>query len=134
MNKDELYTTLVAMVPVKADEEKDFRVVMKELLGTFRKHLDNLDAGEQPAEWNGTKVRAKQLCDAIERAIVNEYRGIRHSAYSAIKNQLDGYKTHNNEIVGLAYNENILSVAPGTVTYRMRKVELEEQRKLKVFI
>lgn len=131
MNKDELYTTLVAMVPVKADEEKDFRVVMKELLGTFRKHLDNLDAGEQPAEWNGTKVRAKQLCDAIERAIVNEYRGIRHSAYSAIKNQLDGYKTHNNEIVGLAYNENILSVAPGTVTYRMRKVELEEQRKLK---
>lgn len=131
MNKNELYATLVAMVPVKADEKKDFRAVMKEQLGTFRKHLDNLDAGERPEEWNGTKVRAKQLCDAIERAIDNEYKGIRHSAYSAIKNQLDGYKTQNVEIVGLAYNENILPVAQGTVTYRMRKVELEEQRKLK---
>lgn len=131
MNKDDLYSMLVSMVPVKADEKKDFRVVMKEHLGAFRKHLENLDAGEQPIGWNGTKVRAKQLCDAIERAIDNEYKGIRHSAYSAIKNQLDGYKTKNVEIVGLAYNENIVPVAQGTVTYRMRKVELEEQRKLK---
>ena len=131
MNRNEMYATLVEMVPVKADEEKDFRTLMKEQLGTFRKHLENLDAGERPAEWNGTKVRAKQLCDAIERAIDNEYKGIRHSAYSAIKNQLGGYKTQNVEIIGLAYNENILPVAQGTVTYRMRKVELEEQRKLK---
>ena len=52
MNKNELYSKLVAMVPVKADEEKDFRAVMREQLGMFRKHLGNLDAGEQPAEKN----------------------------------------------------------------------------------
>lgn len=30
MNRNELYATLVAMVPVKADEKKDFRAVMRE--------------------------------------------------------------------------------------------------------
>lgn len=50
-------------------------------------------------------IRSKQLCDAINRAIDNEYKGIRHSAYSAVKNQMDGCKTRKDEIVGLAYNK-----------------------------
>lgn len=131
MNKNELYEKLVTMVPVKSDGKKDFRIVMREQLKMFRMHLNNLDDKEQPIEWESIIIRTKQLCEAIIRAIDNEYKGIRHSAYSAIKNQLDGYKTRMVEIDGLAYRDNLLTISECTESYRMRKVQLEEQRKLK---
>ena len=130
MNRDGLYNELVKMVPVKSDEKKDFREVVRGQLKAYRKLLSRLTV-EVPAEWEGTKTRVNQLCEGIIRAIDSEAKGIRHSAYSSIKNQLDGYKSRATEIKKLAYDENILAVTQGTVTYRMRKVDLEEQRKLK---
>lgn len=52
MNKTELYGELVKMVPVKYDENKTFRVVIREQLGMFRKHLEKLDDKEQPNRWD----------------------------------------------------------------------------------
>lgn len=130
MNKEDLYNEIVKMVPVKSDEKKDFRDVVRGQLKAYRKLLNRLDE-DLPAEWDEIKERINQLCEGIIRAIESEAKGVRHSAYTAIKNQLDGYISRATEIKKLAYNENILEIAAGTVTYRMRKVDLEEQRKLK---
>lgn len=130
MNRDELYNDMMKMVPVRSDEKKDFREVVRVQLKAYRKLLDRLDEA-LPVDWNEKKERVNQLCEGINRAIESEAKGIRHSAYTTIKNQLDGYKSRATEIEKLAYDENILTVARDSVTYRMRKVDLEEQRKLK---
>lgn len=130
MNREELYNEMMKMVPVKSDEKKDFRVIIRGQLKAYRKLLNRLNE-DLPVAWNEKKERVNQLCEGINRAIESEAKGIRHSAYATIKNQLDGYKSRSTEIEKLAYDENILTIAQGTITYRMRKVDLEEQRKLK---
>lgn len=130
MNRENLYKEMLKMVPVSSDEKKDFREIVRGNLKIYRKLLGKLTE-EFPADWDETKKRVNQLCEGIIRAVDYEAKGIRHSAYSSIKNQLDGYKSRNTEIKQLAYDENILTVEHGCVTYRMRKVDLEEQRKLK---
>lgn len=131
MNKEKLYDKLVAMVPVKPEENKDFREVVSANLTQFVYWVKSLDVNERPNNWEEIKKRIKQLCDGINRAIESEYRGLRHSAFATIKNQLDGYKTSKTEIEGLALNKNIQTIRKGMVSYRMRKVELEEQRNIK---
>ena len=131
MNKQKLYDKITTMVPVKSDEKKDFREIVSATLNEYFLDVKHLNVEERPEQWDKIKARIKQLCDGINRSIESEYRGMRHSAYTSIKNQLDGYKTQKTEIAGLALNENIYTVKQGTVAYRMRKVELEEQHKLR---
>lgn len=130
MNREELYKEMVKMVPVKSDEKKDFREIVRGQLKAYRELINHLNE-ELPVDWNEKKDRVNQLCDGINRAIDSEAKGIRHSAYTTIKNQLDGYKSRATEIKKLAYDDNILTIESGTATYRMRKIDLEEQRKLK---
>jgi len=131
MNQNELYTQIVEMVPVKAGEKEDYREAVKRSLKFYKKLLGDLDDALQPVNWSDTIARVNQLCNGIIRAIEREYQGMRHSAYTSIKNQLDGYKTQRNTIQGLAYDKNVLNVSAGMVSYRMRKVDLEEQHNLK---
>ena len=131
MNKGELYEKIMAMVPVKNEEEKDFRENVSKKLRSYVSSVEQLDSNERPGDWDAIIRRIEQLCDGINRAIESEYKGMRHSAYTTIKNQLSGYKTKNIEIVGLALNENIYTARVGMVSYRMRKVSLEEQHNLK---
>lgn len=131
MEKIELYNKLLAMVPVKCKENEDFRKVVKAKLKSFMGSIGSLDLSERPEDWDMIMSRAMQLCNGINRAIEREYQGMRHSAYSAIKNQLDGYTTRGTEIKSLAYDFYILRVPKDTIMYRMRKVELEEQHNLK---
>lgn len=131
MNKDKLYEKIISMVPVKSDEKKDFRKVVSENLNQYLQFVKQLDVNERPDNWEEIKHRIKQLCEGINRAIMSEYRGMRHSAYTTIKNQLDGYKTLKTEIPGLALKENVFDVKRNTVAYRMRTIALEEQHKLK---
>ena len=131
MNKQKLYGKIKAMVPIKSDENKDYRDIVRSVLDEYFLDVKHLDVEERPEQWDKIKARLKQLCDGINRAIESEYRGMRHSAYTSIKNQLDGYKNQQTEIEGLALNENIYTVTKGTVAYRMRNVQLEEQHKLK---
>ena len=131
MNKDKLYEKIISMVPVKSDEKKDFREVVSENLNQYLQFVKQLDVNERPDKWEEIKHRIKQLCEGINRAIMSEYRGMRHSAYTTIKNQLDGYKTLKTEIPGLALKENVFDVKRNTVAYRMRTIALEEQHKLK---
>lgn len=91
--------------------------------------MDSLDRNFQPDNWSEVLKRVSQLCNGINRAIDAEHRGIRHSAYESIKNQLDGYKTHKSVVTALSCN--ILSVKAGMEAYRMRKVDIDERRKLK---
>lgn len=130
MNKNKLYEKIVAMVPVKSDEIKDFRELLSDNLDTYLRSVKQLDVSERPDNWDEIKHRIKQLCEGINRAVESEYRGIRHSAYTTIKNQLDGYKTQKTEISGLALSENIHTVVRETKAYRMRIVALDEQQKL----
>lgn len=131
MNKGELYEKIMAMVPVKNEEEKDFRGNVSEKLRSYVSSVEQLDSNERPEDWDAIITRIEQLCKGINRAIYSEYKGMRHSAYTTIKNQLNGYIAKNIEIVGLALNNNIHTVEIGTVSYRMRKVSLEEQHNLK---
>lgn len=131
MNKDKLYDKIVSMVPVKSDNKKDFREVVSENLNQYLQYVKQLDVNERPDNWDEIKHRIKQLCEGINRAVESEYRGMRHSAYTTIKNQLDGYKTLKTEIPGLDLKENVFDVKRNTVAYRMRTVALEEQHKLK---
>ena len=119
------------MVPVKPEEKSDFRDTVRKSLKGYQALIANIDAEDRPATWSDTLARVNQLCDAINRAVDREYQGTRHSAYSAIKNQLDGYKTQSVQIEGLAIDKNIVTIPSGTLTYRMREVELEEQHNLK---
>lgn len=131
MNKDKLYEKIKAMAPVKSDEKKDYREMVSSTLDEYFSDVVDLDVEAQPKDWDMIKSRLKQLCNGINRAITSEYKGMRHSAYASIKNQLDGYKSQHTEIEGLALNKNLHTVTKGTVAYRMRNVELEEQHKLK---
>lgn len=100
--------------------------------GTLRAYLNLIQAlnnNDRPLDWDNTVKRVVQLCDAINRAVEYECRGTRHSAYTAIKNQLDGYQTRKKLITGLSYN--VVTISSGNVAYRMRKVALEEQNGLK---
>lgn len=129
MDKEQLYQEMIKMVPVKIKETEDFRTALKRQLKSYQKKLKELDSKDRPQDWESIYTRVVQLCDGINRAVESEYRGIRHSAYSAIKNQLDGYKTQKNNIKGLSVNT--VKIPIGSVAYRMRKVDLEEQHTLK---
>lgn len=131
MDRNELYTKMIEMVPVRAADKEDYRAIVKKNLSAYKTLVKGLDNDLQPANWNDTILRVNQLCDGINRAIEREYQGMRHSAYTSIKNQLDGYKTQRLEIKGLAYDKNVLNIPAGMVSYRMRKVDLEEQHSLK---
>lgn len=131
MNKARLYEKITTMVPIKSDEQKDFRDIVSHNLKEYYVSVKQLDVDERPYNWDEVKKRLKQLIDGINRAIESEYKGTRHSAFASIKNQLDGYKTQKTEIKGLALNETIHKINKGTVAYKMRKVSLDEQRKLK---
>lgn len=129
MKKEELYKNMLKIVPVKPDGQ-DFRVCLRKELANYQKQISHLDAADRPNDWINILNRLKQLCDGILRAVDNEYKGMRHSAYTSIKNQLDGYISKNNEIEGLAYDQNILHVGEKTSFFRMRKVQIEERDKL----
>lgn len=129
MTRNELYSKMLTIVPVKYSG-KDFRVRLTKELRSYQQMVALLDEIDRPDKWDYTLIRLKQLCDGILRAVENEYRGMRHSAYASIKNQLDGYKSKNIEIKGLAYDENIFEIEQGTTFYRMRKVKTEERHKL----
>ena len=129
MNKNELYLTLCAMVPITPNETEDYRAIIKKHLRKYLNLLKQLDKCYRPPKWMEIYNRTEQLCDGINRSIEAEYRGVRHSAYTSIKNQLDGYKIQNKFVSGLSYN--ISSMASGMRFFRMRKVSLEEQRNLK---
>lgn len=130
MNSDELYTQVVGMVPVKAGKKEDFRSAVMRCLNNYKKLLKDLAPEDQPADWNVILARVDQLCDGIRRAINYEYQGLRHSAYASIKNQLDGYNTKIIHITPLAYDKNVLNIPSNTISYRMRKVDLDEQHNL----
>ena len=131
MDQSELYKRILEILPVKIGDNENYRDAVKRCLKTFKKLLGKLDVTSQPVGWNNTTARINQLCDGINRAIEREYQGMRHSAYASIKNQLDGYQSQRSKIQGLAYDKNVLTVPAGTVCYRMRKVDLEEQHNLK---
>lgn len=128
VNKEDLYYKVSEMVPVSAKE--DFRQNVRDNLKNYVNQVKQLDDADKPDTWDALLSRLDQLCDAINRAIDNEYKGLRHSAYSAIKNQLDGYKTKSSKIDGLAYDRNILTIPAESISYRMRIVPLEEQKRL----
>ena len=104
MDKSQLYEKMATMVPIKIGEKEDFRGVLKNKLKSYYQFLKDLNHEDQPQNWDFVCVRVVQLINGINRAVESEYRGIRHSAYSSIKNQLDGYKTRKNEIKGLSFN------------------------------
>lgn len=131
LNRVDLYKKVLEMVPVRVGENESYRETVRKSLKAYRKLLASLDEGDQPSYWQDTISRVEQLCGGIIRSIDYEYQGMRHSAYVSIKNQLEGYKTSKTEIIGLAIDRNIQIVRTGTVSYRMRKVDLEEQQNLK---
>lgn len=129
MDKSQLYEKMTTMVPIKIGEKEDFRGVLKNKLKYYNELLEDLNHVDQPENWELVCTRVDQLIKGINRAVESEYRGIRHSAYRSIKNQLDGYKTKKNEIKGLSFNT--LKIPINSAAYRMRKVDLEDQHKLK---
>ena len=56
MNRDELYNDLMKMVPVRSDEKKDFREVVRVQLKAYRKLLDRLDEALPVAKGEWLKV------------------------------------------------------------------------------
>lgn len=129
--KQELYEKMVALVPVKANDV-DFKKRLKKVLNDYQALVAELNEQDRPDEWDKLIGRLKQLCAGIIRAVDSEYKGMRHSAYVSIKNQLEGRRTESYQIEGLAYTEIIRSVQIGEPFYRMRKVDIEERRKLSI--
>ena len=88
MNKDELYQILIKMIPIKTDSVIEFRGVVKNILDDYCKYLRQFNDFDNSDKWKATLNRVTRLCRGINRAIEKEYMGMRHSAYSIIKNQL----------------------------------------------
>lgn len=132
MTKKELYEELMKLVPVKPDT-KNFSSTLNEKFNNYRKNIESLDEVDRPDQWDELLKRVKQLCDGIRRAIDAENMGKRHSAYAAIKNQLDGFKSRTAEIKGLReYAEYIYEIPKGTSFYRMREIKPHERKGMKV--
>jgi hypothetical protein len=129
-NKTELYEEVVKLVPLKADSD-DFRARLSKTFKEYKDKIAKLDLKDQPVNWKDITKRVEQLCEAIERALRKEREGTRHSAYSAIKNQLDGLNRNGKTIIqGLAYSQMVLRIPKGDNFYRMRIVNLEERHNL----
>ena len=130
MDKDKLYSEMVDMVPVKSDGTDSFRKTITKKLNDYQILIKDLDKKDCPKEWEKTTARVKQLCDGINRAVESEYRGMRHSSYASIKNQLDGYERPNVTIEKLAFSNNIKTIPANSVFYRMREVSLQDRYNL----
>lgn len=131
MNKDELYQILIKMIPIKTDSVIEFRGVVKNILDDYCKYLRQFNDFDNSDKWKATLNRVTRLCRGINRAIEKEYMGMRHSAYSIIKNQLEGYNSNTGPVDGLAYNYNVFIIEKDSIAYRMRNIELKEQYRLK---
>lgn len=124
---------MTEMVPVKSEDTNyDFRSQVRKSLRHYLDLLAKFDVAERPHNWDDIRFRVELLCDGINRAIESEYLGLRHSAYTSIKNQLDGYSTHKHDVNGLISDgDNLSRVEKGMVFYRMRVVSIEDRKKLK---
>lgn len=132
MTKKDLYNLLIKLVPVKPDK-MDFSRTLNEKFKGYQKCIVSLNEEDRPDQWDEILHRVNQLCEGIKRAIDAENMGRRHSAYVAIKNQLDGYKSRNAEIKGLReYAEYIDEIPKGTNFYRMREMKPQERKGMKV--
>lgn len=133
MNRKELLEQITNMVPVKSEGTSyDFRSQVRKSLRHYLDLLNKFDIAERPNDWDNIRFRVVQLCNGINRAIDSEYQGIRHSAYTSIKNELDGYSTHKQSISGLISDDDyLIRVEEGRVFYRMRVVPIEERKKQK---
>lgn len=129
MNTTELYKSLISMVPVEA-YDVDFRKHLSNKLKKYQEIVKRLDRNDQPDNWDTHIKRIEQLCDGIKRAVENDFKGVRHSSYSSIKNQLDGYETRNKKISKLAIGDNLLNIDKDSIFYRMRYVSIEERNKM----
>ena len=129
MDRLALYEKIVALVPIIIREKEDFRNVIKNKLREYVNLLKQLDVVYQPSNWDEILRRIEQLCGGINRAVEAEYCGVRHTAYSSIKNQLNGYRTKESGVSALSCN--IYKVNKGTISYRMRKVDMIERQGLK---
>jgi len=118
------------MVPVKT-EETGFNKSLSSALTKYLTLVNEIDESEKPNDWDELQSRLKQLISGIIRAVDSEKEGMRHSAYSSIKHQLDGHKTSKTEISALACEDNYCVVDKDTVFYRMRKAAPEERKKMK---
>lgn len=132
MTKKELYKQLMMLVPVKPST-KNFSSTLDERFKVYQKRIESLDEVDRPDQWDELLHRVNQLCAGIKRAINAENTGRRHSAYSIIKNQLDGYKSKGAEIKGLReYAEYIYVIPKGTSFYRMREMKPQERKGMTV--
>ena len=52
MNKQKLYDKIKAMVPVKSDEKKDYREIVRETLNGYFFDVKQLDVAERPENWD----------------------------------------------------------------------------------
>ena len=130
MTKEELYDEIVKMFPVTS-YKSNFRARVDEILNDYCNCIKELDSTEQPEDWDEIVNRTNILCDAIKRSQTMELQGLRSSAFTIIKNQLDGYTNNLKKAVsGLASDQNILELPQDSVFYRMRDVDVSERRKL----
>ena len=131
MNIIELHNAIIQIVPLKANE-KDFLSRLRDAFKTYKKLLNDLDINvKQNLDWDELETRLNQLCNGILRALRRESEGTRHSAYAAIKHQLDGLKRNDEYIIKeLAYSTLIKEIPEGKVLYRMRNVKPEERHNL----
>ena len=133
MDKDKLYSEMVDMVPVKSDGTDSFRKTITKKLNDYQILIKDLDKKDCPKEWEKTTARVKQLCDGINRAVESEYRGMRHSSYASIKNQLDGYERPNVTIEKLAHNA-LNAIYNNELTYNVEDKQIKTLRNQIIFV
>lgn len=130
MNIDDLYKKMYDILPIKQTEKDDFRKSpLKRMLDKFEIVLENVDADDCPNDWSDIKIRVSKLCDAINRAIKESYKGSHAKAFRIIKKQMDGYKSQGKAVRPLHEATYVCIIGKDKDFFRMR-IEQKGERKI----
>lgn len=134
MKSIELYKKLYSNLPVTQNETSDFRLnPLNMLLNLYKKDIKKLDFNDRPEKWDELIVRIASLCEAINRAIKESYRGAHAKAFRIIKNQIDGYSSKGKNITNLRSKTFVTIIQKGNNFYRMRVVPSTQRQSLKKY-
>lgn len=107
---------IVSLVPVKADKE-GFITRLTYVLEKYCQTVTELDVADRPEMWEELLEHLSQICGGIMKAVNNEHKGIRHAAYTNIKNLLDGYKGKKYEITMMHLSSHTASRFSKSISY-----------------
>lgn len=91
MNIPELYSEIIKLLPVKRNSD-DFRKDLSDVLSRYLKLVKSIDDSVLKDSLKGSITRIEKLNDGIKDCVKSYYEGLHSTAFTQLKNQMNGYR------------------------------------------